>query len=69
MFNNKNIDSLALKYLAAIKEFSDERDNGNGYWIYLKEPYFNPEMECRIIHEQQIRKVISILKDCVNNHK
>jgi hypothetical protein len=68
-FGNKTIDSLPKKYLEAIKAFTDERDNGDGYWIYLKEPFYNPELECRIIHEQQLVKAIRILKSCVNNHE
>lgn len=65
-FKNKTIDRLAPKYLAAIDEISDERNNGDGFWIYLKEPFFNPQLECCIIHEATITKCIGILKGCVN---
>lgn len=66
-FGNKTIDSLAPKYMAAIDSISDERNNGDGWWIYLKEPFFNPQLECRTIHEQKLSDVIKTLKDCVNN--
>lgn len=64
---NKTLDSLAPKYINAIADVSDERDNGDGWWIYLKEPFFNPQLECRTIHEQKLHDCIRILKDCVNN--
>lgn len=66
-FGNKTIDSLSPKYLAAIDSISDERSNGDGWWIYLKEPFFNPQLECRTIHEQKLSDAINILKHCVNN--
>lgn len=64
---NKTISRLAPKYQAAIAEISDERANGDGFWIYLKEPFFNPDMESKIIHEQTITECIKQLKSCVNN--
>lgn len=66
-FYQKTIDALPEKYLNAIDEISDERNNGDGWWIYLKKPFFNPQLECRIIHEQKLTDCINILKDCVNN--
>lgn len=64
---NKTLDRLAPKYLAAISEVSDERNNGDGWWIYLKEPYFNTVLECRIIHEQTLSDCIEQLKHLVNH--
>jgi hypothetical protein len=66
-FGNKTIDRLAPKYLDAISEVSDERNNGDGWWIYLKEPFFNAELECNIIHEQVLSDCIKQLKNCVNH--
>ncbi len=63
----KSLKSLLPKYQDAIIDFSDERNNGDGYWIYLKQPYFNPQLECRTIHEQKLSDCISILKNCVNH--
>jgi hypothetical protein len=64
---NKTLDKLATKYLAAIDDISDERNLGDGFWIYLKKPFFNAHMESRIIHEQKLSDCISELKRCVNN--
>jgi len=66
-FGNKTVDSLAPKYHAAIDFITDERNNGDGWWIYLKEPYFNTNLECAIIHEQTLTECIQQLRDCVNN--
>lgn len=65
-FGNKTIDRLAPKYLAAIDYVSDERNNGDGWWVYLIEPFFNTNLECRTIHEQTLAKCIDQLKECVN---
>ncbi len=64
----KMIDNLPEKYRNAINEFSDERSNGDGFWIYLKPPFYNSEMECRIIHEQKLSDCIKILKGIVNSN-
>ena len=64
----KLLENLQPKYKAAIKDVSDERNNGDGWWIYLNEPFTNPEMECRIIHEQSLTHCIKILKNIVNNN-
>lgn len=64
---SKTINNLAQKYIDAIDEISDERNNGDGWWIYLKPPFFNDVLECNIIHEQKISSCIRQLKNCVNN--
>jgi len=51
-----------IKKHPAVKYVSDERSVDDGIWIYLKGEYWNPEMECRIIHEQTIPEVIQKLK-------
>ncbi len=64
---SKTVGNLPNKYTDAILDFLDERNNGDGWWIYLKPPYYNNELECRIIHEQHIVSCISILKSIVDN--
>lgn len=64
---NKTLDRLAPKYLDAILKISDERNMGDGWWIYLREPFFNPVLECKIIHEQVLADCIEQLKHCVNH--
>lgn len=66
-FENKTINNLAPKYKAAIDFVTDERNNGDGWWIYLKEPFFNTALECRTIHEGTLSQCISQLKSCVND--
>lgn len=62
----KSINSLPDKYTNAIADVSDERNNGDGWWIYLKEPFFNTELECRTIHEQKLSSCIAQLKRAVD---
>jgi hypothetical protein len=65
-FGIKSIDNLAIKYRNAIDSISDERNSGDGYWIYLKEPFFNTHLECATIHEHNLNDCIEQLKICVN---
>jgi hypothetical protein len=53
---------IPKKYEHMIAEVSDERNNGDGVWFYLKSEYWNYEMECGIIHEQTLRECLSQLK-------
>lgn len=62
----KSITNLPERYTDAIADVSDERNNGDGWWIYLKEPFFNPHLECRTIHEQKLSSCIEQLKRCVD---
>lgn len=66
--DNATLKSLAKKYRDAIADYSDERSNGDGWWIYLKEPFFNDQMECRTIHEQKLGDCIKELKRIVDNN-
>jgi hypothetical protein len=64
----KTIERLPEKYRNAITSVSDERNNGDGWWLYLKPPFWNPEMECRIIHETRLSDCVSILKNIVDKN-
>ena len=35
-----------------------EKEEGNGYWLYLKEGYWSPEMETTSLHEFTITELI-----------
>ena len=63
---NKTLDNLPEKHKKKIDCISDERGNGDGWWIYLKKEYadlnFDPYWNCRQIHEQTLAKCISRLK-------
>lgn len=41
---------------------SDERSSNNGYWIYLKEPYFCNDMDLPSIHEYSIKECSEVFK-------
>lgn len=65
----KTLENLAPKYWAAIESISDERENGNGFWIYLKHPYTNPGLGYGVIHEQTETEAVKILKGIVNTQR
>ena len=63
---NKTLDNLPEKHRKKIESISDERNNGDGWWLYLNKEYadldFDPRSNCRTIHEQTLRECISRLK-------
>ena len=56
---NKGMKRLLEKYGDVIESIHRENNDGVDYWIYLKEGYICPSMECGTIHEYN-------LKDCEN---
>lgn len=46
-----------------IEEISDERQNGDGIWVYLKKEYadfyFDPFYPTRQIHEQTVTGILT----------
>ena len=34
-----------------------DQEDGNGYWLYLNEGYWSPEMETISLHEMTIREL------------
>ena len=50
-----------------VSEVSVETDSGDGYWIYLKEPYFCDSMELPSIHEYSIKECSMRFDDVVVN--
>jgi len=38
---------------------------GISYWVYLKPEYICTEMECGIIHEPTVKRVLYLLNHCV----
>ena len=53
---------LLKKYAEMIESF--EYEGNDGWWIYLKNGYINPHMECGIIHEATLKDVSEQLKCC-----
>ncbi len=62
----KTIENLPLIHRSKIESTSDERANGDGFWIYLKDEYadldFDPFWNCRVIHEDTVTECIKRLK-------
>lgn len=65
----KTLSKLPKKHATKIASVSDERNNGDGWWIYLKPEYadldFDPHWDCRTIHEQTLSACIKRLKSSV----
>jgi hypothetical protein len=61
----KKIKTLE-KYQKFISEISDERDNGDGVWVYLNKDYadfgFDSYNPTRQIHEQTVTSILQRLR-------
>lgn len=46
-----------------VDSVSDERDTGDGCWVYLRRPYADRSREMACIHEDTIRECCDILNN------
>lgn len=47
----KNLPTALRKYSKMIAEVSDERESGNGYWVYLRDGFHNSLHDVHLVHE------------------
>jgi hypothetical protein len=48
-----------------VESISIETSSGDGYWIYLKEPYYCDLMELSTIHEYTIKECCEVFNNNV----
>lgn len=41
--------------------YTDERDTGDGFWLYTAPGYWNPQLETHCIHESAVREVLALV--------
>jgi hypothetical protein len=58
----KTLTNLLKSHADRVDEISDERGNGDGYWIYLKPGWINPLLGAHLVHEYTV-------KDCMEHFK
>ena len=51
-----------------VKSISDERSEGHGFWIYLKDGHISPSTDTSTIHEDTISKALAQLKYTVKGN-
>jgi hypothetical protein len=51
-------------YANIIEEFDDERPYGEGYWVYLIDGWWSPDMETSCVHEDTLAHCARKLKRC-----
>ena len=49
-----------LKAHPLVSGWDDETDQDNGYWIYLKDGYWSPDMEAITIHEMTVKDLLDV---------
>jgi hypothetical protein len=67
---HKKVRTLAEAYAdPRVESFSDERgdcpDGGDGIWLYLRRPYFNPSCEVSCVHEWNVKDLLRALNEDV----
>ena len=50
------------KFRDKISDVDDMRSSGEGYWVYLKEGWRDPDGETHCIHEDTIRECAKLMK-------
>jgi hypothetical protein len=55
------------KLMPRVGSISDERNSGDGYWIYLANGWYNEDFDkgCTIIHEHTVKECLSQLRSTV----
>lgn len=61
----KNLPTPLRKYAAIISDVSDERDNDDGYWVYLKSGLINTLHEVHMVHEDDPESCAQVLKSFI----
>jgi hypothetical protein len=61
VMNAQDLPASIRKYHAMISDVSDERSNGDGYWVYLKSG-FCYERETHAIHEDTLKECAECLR-------
>lgn len=61
----KSLPASIRKWHAVIDDVSDERDNGDGYWVYLKSGWINTMHEVHMVHEDTLGECAEQLRHSV----
>lgn len=52
-----------------VADYSDERNTGDGIWLYLKRPWFCPDTGLAVVHEMNVRDLCDSLNSCLESHE
>lgn len=63
----KTLLKACQKHADKIEEIGNEGDDG--YWIYLKQRFYNPIIEAHCIHEYTVKACIDQLPSIIVEHR
>lgn len=69
---SKQIDDYVKKHPDKFESWHIEDNEGPGtkdYWVYCRDPYFSPDMECQTIHEWNVKDTLARMKDVVKGKR
>ena len=61
---NSTTIKIPKKYQHMIDEVLKDQD---GYWVYLKDGYYSPTLDCGTIHEDTIKDVLKEIRKIEKN--
>jgi len=56
------MNKIPKKYQLMVREYYNDED---GFWLYLNDPYIDPDMDASVIHEEDHKHVLERLKTCI----
>jgi hypothetical protein len=66
---NKGMIRLLKKYGDIVESIHREYNDGVDYWVYLKNGFICPIMECATIHEYSLKECEKMLKSVIKIDK
>lgn len=67
---SKTIQAYIDKHPDKFESWHTENNNSRGldYWVYCKEPYFNPDAESQTIHEDTVQDVLYKMRRVIKGY-
>ena len=64
---SKTIDNYVKSHPDRLESWHNEDHNERGldYWVYCREPYFCPDMECGTIHEDTVKETMAKMRTVI----
>lgn len=61
---SKTLNEYCEKHSDKFESCHSEANNDRGldYWVYCREPYFNPLSETQTIHEDTVKETLEVLR-------
>ena len=68
---SKTIQAYIDKHPDKFESWHSEGNNERGldYWVYCKDPYFNPDLEGQTIHEDTVAETLKVMRRVIKGRR